>query len=241
MANGGKTTSQIAHTYNIPRSTVQSVLKQNKSQNTVERAKGSGRPMKTTNRNHQELKQLLETNRKTKLSNITDMMTTKISAQTALKKICDMGYGNHVAVKKPFVNKIQAKKQLAFACKHLNWTVAHWGKVIWSNKSSFEIGKLSEPDLVWQTRSQKYNPDCLQATFKSGRTSTMVWGAFFSTTKLLLVFLPPKEKKETDFIKNVYKPTLIPFLKQENPKRKKNLILMEDNAPIHTAKICSDF
>jgi transposase len=69
----------------------------------------------------------------------------------------------------------------------------------------------------------------------------MVWGAFFSTTKLPLVFLPPKEKKETDFIENVYKPMLIPFLKQDGPERKKNLVLMEDNAPIHTAKICSDF
>jgi DNA invertase Pin-like site-specific DNA recombinase len=31
MADGGKTTSQIAFNYNIPRSTVQSVLEQNKS------------------------------------------------------------------------------------------------------------------------------------------------------------------------------------------------------------------
>jgi hypothetical protein len=231
MANGGKTTSQISCTqisctYNIPRSTVQSVLEQNKSQNTFERAKGSGHPMKTTDRNHQELKQLLETNRKTKLSSITNMMTTKILAQTAQKRIRDTGYGNCVAVKKPFVNEIQAKKRLAFACEHLNWTVADWSKVIWSNKSSFEIGKLPKPNLFWKTRSQKYNTDCLQATFKSGRTSTMVWGAFFSTTKLPLVFFPPKEKKATDFIE---------------PKIKKNLILMEDNAPIHTAKICSDF
>jgi hypothetical protein len=157
--------------------------------------------MKTTNRNHQELKQLLETNRKTTLSNITNMMTTTILAQTAQKQICDMGYRNRVAVKKPFVKKIQAKKQLTFACKHLNWTVANWGKVIWSNKSSFKIGKSSKPDLFWQTRSQKYNPDCLQPTFKSGRTSTMVWGAFFSTTKLLLVFLSPKEKKQQTALK----------------------------------------
>jgi transposase len=114
MADGGTTTSQISHTYNIPRSTVQSVLEQNKARNTVERAKGSGCPMKTTDHNHQELKQLLETNRKTKLSNITDMMTTKILTQTAQKRIRNLGYSNRVAVKKPFVNKIQAKKTTCF-------------------------------------------------------------------------------------------------------------------------------
>jgi hypothetical protein len=105
--------------------------------------------MKTTDCNHQELKQLLETNRKTKLSDITNMMTTKISTRTAQKRICNLGYSNRVAVKKPFVNKIQAKKRLAFARKHLNWTVADWNQVIWSNKLLFEIGKLSQPDLVW--------------------------------------------------------------------------------------------
>jgi hypothetical protein len=73
-----------------------------------------------------------------------------------------------VAVKKPFVNKIQAQKRLAFACKHLNWTVADCNQVIWSDELSFEIGKSSQPDLVWQTRSEKFSADCLQATFKSG-------------------------------------------------------------------------
>ena len=192
MADGGTATSQISHTYNIPRSTAQSVLEQNKAQDTDKQAKGSDRPMKTTNRDHQELKQLLETNRKTKLSDITDMMTTKISTRTARKRIRDLGYSNRVAVKKPFVNEIQAKKRLAFAREHLNWTVADWNQVIWSDESSFKIGKSSQPDLVWQTRSEKFRADCLQGTFKSGRTSTMVWGVFFSTTKLPLVFLPPK-------------------------------------------------
>ena len=67
----------------------------------------------------------------------------------------------------------------------------------------------------------------------------MVWGAFFGTVKAPLIFLPPKQRKATDLIKNVYKDGLVPFLSKQDPNIE--LILMEDNAPVHTAIISQNF
>jgi hypothetical protein len=71
---------------------------------------------------------------------------------------------------------------------------------------------------VWRTcKEQKYNINCLEPTFKSGHTSTMVWGAFFGTTKAPLVFIPLNSQKAADFIEEVYKPGLAPFYKNITP------------------------
>jgi hypothetical protein len=118
---------------------------------------------------------------------------------------------------KPFFNTVQEQKCIKFAQDHLRWTIANWKKVIWSDKLSFEIGKNLQVFQVWQTNQEKYKPECLQPTFKSGQTSTMVWGALFGTTKAPLIFLSPESQKAADFIEEVYKPGLIPFLNKYNP------------------------
>jgi hypothetical protein len=125
------------------------------------------------------------------------------------------------------------EKQLNFSCSHLSWTVNDWKKVVWSDKSSFEIEKLSKKIKVWCHKKEKYDLEFLQPTFKSGCTSIMVWAAFFDKTKGLLVFLPPKQQTAKDFMENVYQPHLIPFLQKKNPNHQ--LTFMEDNAPVHTA------
>jgi hypothetical protein len=75
---------------------------------------------------------------------------------------------------------------------------------------SFEIGKGSKQIGVWQKPQEKTN---LVPTFKRGQTSTMAWGSFFSNTKgRPIAIVPPKQRKAINFINNIYKPTLIPFL-----------------------------
>ena len=67
----------------------------------------------------------------------------------------------------------------------------------------------------------------------------MVWGSFFGNTKGPITVVPPGQRKASDFIKNIYKPTLIPFINQVDPNQR--LTIMEDNAPVHTARVSRDF
>jgi hypothetical protein len=103
----------------------------------------------------------------------------------------------------------------------------------------FEIGKSLKQVVVWRKRDSKYDPKNLVPTFKSGRKSTMVWGAFFSKTWVPLSIVPPGQQKSKDFIKNIYKGHLIWFLKDFDPNH--YLSLMEDNAPVHTACSSHEF
>ncbi|KAH9442507.1 hypothetical protein Pst134EB_033186 [Puccinia striiformis f. sp. tritici] len=82
-------------------------------------------------------------------------------------------------------------------------------------------------------------PECLEPTFKSGRSSTSIWGAFYGTSKIPIVFLQKGGTKAVDYIDQVYKGRLVETLALIDPHHQ--LILMEDNARSHTAKLTKAF
>jgi hypothetical protein len=132
---------------------------------------------------------VLQDNQKSTLAKVTDSLSVAVSTSTVRRRAHEMGFNNRVAVKKPFANDINQRKRLAFARKHVNWKVADWSKVIWSDESSFEIGKKSKQVKVWREKKDQMNPECLEPTFKSGRSSTSIWGAFYGTSKIPIVLL----------------------------------------------------
>jgi hypothetical protein len=104
--------------------------------------------------------------------------------------------------------------------------------VIWTDESSFEIGKQSRQIRVWRRSHEKFHRTCLASTFKSGRTSVMVWGAFCGRLdKCKLILIPVGKRTALDYIEYVYENALSGYYHHaDNPAE---LILMEDGAPTH--------
>jgi hypothetical protein len=239
MMQAGSTATSVSKKLNLPRQTVSGVFSRYKERGTVETTHQCGRPRKLDNHSLQQLNCELASNQKSKLGEIANLILDNVSSRTIQQQAHELGFHNQVAVEIPFVNSKQIEKRLKFASEHLSWTIDNWKKVVWSDESLFDVGKLSKQTKVWQKKGKKYNPECLQPTFKSGRTSTMVWGAFFNITKGPLVFLPPKQQTAKDFIENVYRPHLVPFLQNKDPEHQ--LIFMEDNTLVHTALASHNF
>lgn len=71
----------------------------------------------------------------------------------------------------------------------------------------------------------------LGPTFKSGRTSVMIWGAFTGYEKCPIVIMPPDRRTIGDFVDIVYEGCLSGFyFMHDDPQ---SLMLMEDGAPVH--------
>ncbi|MBW0589421.1 hypothetical protein O181_129136 [Austropuccinia psidii MF-1] len=72
----------------------------------------------------------------------------------------------------------------------------------------------------------------------------MIWACFVGSTKGLLVFLNRPLNSEA-FIEKVYDPALPPFFNQmaNAPyiQGHQNIALMEDRAPIHTARLSNEW
>ena len=92
---------------------------------------------------------------------------------------------------------------------------------------------------MWRKSDERFKLDCLTPTFKLGRTSVMISGAFTATHKLLFIVMPPSRRTTVDFVQIVYNRVLGLFLDpQENNCR---LVLMEDGAPIHRSKVLASW
>ena len=72
-------------------------------------------------------------------------------------------------------------------------------------------------------------------TFKSKRTSVMVFSTFSSFNKCHLVIIPQGERNAIHFVNIVYEGTLIGFYFMHDHPHK--LVLREDGALVHHAKL----
>jgi hypothetical protein len=103
-----------------------------------------------------------------------------------------------------------------------------WKNVIWTDESTFELGRNSRQLKVWRRTEEEYNNDCTGSTFKSGRVSVMVWGAIALGKKSKLVVMDRSRRTATDFVDQVYDGSLLEFMEEfVDP------VLMEDGAPVH--------
>ncbi|MBW0580961.1 hypothetical protein O181_120676 [Austropuccinia psidii MF-1] len=128
---------------------------------------------------------------------------------------------------RPFMNLVNnhslQSKNLTSAHDTCNvaWTLHELtctGPLLIGLKSLFELGKPVTQRRIWGSIDQKYDLELMASE---------------------LVLMPPGQRQVVDFIENVYAPGLLPFMdelvKVGVSEYCKELTLMEDGAPIHTA------
>lgn len=234
MHRGGSSLSQIAVEFGRGKDVISKVLKRYRERGLVEVAKRSGRPRKLTDHDIRILKREIRKNRRAPLAELAQNLTTPVSSRTVRKKLHELGIMSCIAVKKPFLSPKHKADRLAFAKRHLHWTIEDWSLVMWTDEASFEVGKMSRCIRVWRSIYDRYAWDCLAPSFKSGRTSIMIWGAFTSSSKSCLVLVPPEKRTAVDFVEVVYESGLKPYYYHHNNYER--LILMEDGAPVHRSR-----
>ncbi len=180
--------------------------------------------------------QILNKNRKTNLNelyeNFVSSTSVNVSKFTLRRYLHKLKVYGRIGAKKPFVNAANRMKRLSWAKKRKNW-IDKWEKIIWSDESRFVVFGRDGKRYVWRTIYEKYNPNCLIPTFKSGQESVMIWGCFTKNE------LGPLVRLEGRVTANIYiemlENYLIPFI--NDLENKDDYTFQEDNAPIHTAKI----
>lgn len=221
---GNQIAAQTGHSAN----SVYRVLRNFRNRGSVERPSGSGRPKKLGERDVRSLVHHAKKNRRATLGEITNYLPDKVSESTVRRALHANGMNSRIAKKKPYLSAVHLEKRLAFAKKYKNWQLEQWRKVVWTDEASVELGKNSRTVRVWRRADEANELDCLAPTFKSGRTSVMVWAAITHDKKSALVILDSGRRTAQDFVDQVYKGPLHEFLQQcDQP------ILMEDGAPIH--------
>ena len=227
---------KISEILGYPKSTVHEVIAAYRDHGIEKPSPQSGRPPILTERDGRHLMQILNKNRKTNLNelyeNFVSSTSVNVSKFTLRRYLHKLKVYGRIGAKKPFVNAANRMKRLSWAKKRKNW-IDEWEKIIWSDESRFVVFGGDGKRYVWRTIYEKYNPNCLIPTFKSGQESVMIWGCFTKNE------LGPLVRLEGRVTANIYiemlENYLIPFI--NDLENKDDYTFQEDNAPIHTAKI----
>jgi len=106
-----------------------------------------------------------------------DATGISVCARTIRSRMQEGGYYRRVATRKPFTSAINRAKRLAWAREHVGWSIDQWGKVIWSDESSFRYIFVRRR-MIWRRNGERMKPENLQGTVKESKKKEMVWGCF---------------------------------------------------------------
>ena len=141
-----------------------------------------------------------------------------------------------VAARKPLLSLRNVIKRLAFAKKHVKWTKKMWKKVLFTDKSKFELFGTKRRRFVRRFPGERFKKECLVPTVKHGGGSVMVWGG------ICVNGVTPLKRIVGIMDKKMYHSILV---RQALPAGKKligkGFVFQEDNDPKHASKLCRNY
>ncbi|MBW0473417.1 hypothetical protein O181_013132 [Austropuccinia psidii MF-1] len=207
MSQASLSIRKIALRMGVPKSAVHDTIRRFQEHGACADRPKPGRPPLLNEADRQNLDNYITHNRRANLNKILQAIPNNVSNRTISKAIHDLGKRSCIAPKKPYLREVDFHRRLTFAQQFGHWNIQAWARIIWTDESSFELGKKADQVRVWRTPQEKYSLQNVQVNHRSGRRSLMVWGAFIGSTKGPLVFLDGTQTAAT-FIEQVYEPHL---------------------------------
>ena len=130
--------------------TAQTVSNQNR--------KRSGRPRCTNEQEDKHIRVSSLRNRRLtspQLAASFNITRKTVSMSTMQRRLRDAGLLGRVAKKKPYLRLTNKNKTLRWAKEHRHWTEEDWKKVLWTDKSKFEVFRSQRRTLVRCRKNEK--------------------------------------------------------------------------------------
>jgi hypothetical protein len=145
-----------------------------------------------------------------------------------------------ISQKKPYLKPIHRKRRREWAEEAKAWERYEWTLIIWTDESSVELGKNTHVCRVWRSPGEVFDERCLAPTFKSGRSSVMIWSCIAYDWKGPLVFIPKDRRTGADYVDLILSGPLWDAYVRLYGERGVAKI-MEDGAPIHRSAAAKRF
>jgi hypothetical protein len=115
------------------------------------------------------------------------------------------GITNWLAKRRPQLSEEAARKRLAWALKHKDWTWDEWSKVIFSDECSLERGVGARRLWVFRTADEKWNKEMICPYPKGKDISVMIWGSIHNKGRSDVVIMNrDPDAKKSGYTANSY-------------------------------------
>lgn len=167
-------------------------------------------------------------------SEVNTSWSTNLSARTIRGRLLEKGLKSYTQKRRPYRNKKQAKKRLAWCNSHVLWTQNEWKYIIFSDESHFQVINRKNRWFVHRTSEEKEAQFNFSTKAQGGGGTVSVWGCFTAAgTGPLIVYEGRLNANAYIEVISEALPTLIddiPLVHRTKYKFK------QDNAACHTAK-----
>jgi transposase len=236
MADAGYSMRQIGDKLNIPFTTVGRVIKRFKETGSTKNLTRPGRPSLLTERDTNHLARISKLHRFMPLREITDNVPVNVSTETVRLALKKRGRKLYMAAKKPKITPKNVQQRKNWCQDVSKWSEEEWGKVIWSDESSVELGLSSRKVKVWRTIGERYKIDCLAPNMRSGRISVMFWACFWQNELGPLVALPDGRIDSSKYCE-ILEEHLFPFYTAVKETLGEEPWFMDDNCRVHNSNM----
>lgn len=203
----------------------------------------AGRPRVSTERDDRELVRLSLENRRKSLQLLRHEWSAPASKATVRRRLISAGLRARAPRRKPLLNVDQRRRRLQWAMDHKEWTLEQWNKVLWSDETKINLFRSDGLQYVWRRKGEACAPQCMIPTVKHAQ-SVMIWGCMAGkgVGRIAVIQGTVTARK---YIDDILGPKMIPSARdlfiQGNPPvaAKPDFIFQQDNAPCHTAHICT--
>ena len=223
----------IAHTLKCSENTVSLWVQRWAATHSVADAERSGRPRCTTDDTDAAIEACAEEKKFTVPKLIKQELQLDCSARTIRRRLDEAGLLGRVGATEYAYDERDLQRRLSFAEGYGSWTVADWGRVIFSDETHIEVYGRSR---VWvqRPRGERFNPDYLvERVPHSERVS--LWGCFCARgVGQAEVFVGEFDAaRYVDILQHNLIQTALHFYPREH------WWFQQDNAPQHTSRLAN--
>ena len=226
----------VAKMEKVSRYCVQQLVKKHQETGSVEDRARTGRPRATTVRQDRILVRTSLRNRRLTAPELKcswkQEANANMSVQTVRRRLHEKGLRGCVAAKKPKLTDKHKKQRLAWAKEHKTWSTEDWGRILWSDESSFELWRTRGRVWVRRRPKERFLDECVVPTVKHGGGKVMVWATMAQSGVGSLTVVEGRLNAAA------YIAIVQNFVKKDGRKLiGRRFTFQQDGAPCHTAKV----
>ena len=201
-------------------------------------SKRTGRPRVTTAQEDNVMRKIVVSSFTSSMKNIRAELLRRgrrISHMTVSRRLSkEFNIKSYKPAKKPKLTAAMKAKRLQFANNHQHWTAEQWGKVLFSDESTFQQFVIRKRH-VHRPTGKRFNERYTIPTVKHP-PSQMVWGAMSRNGVAALSFLPPGTTMNRPKYVQMLSEKLKLYLQVHNCQ-----IFIQDGIPCQRSKVTKNF
>lgn len=202
----------------------------------VQRRFGPGRPRITNNQQNVELVEYIKANPFSTATRAAAL--NNVSYQTALRRIHEGGLGNYSAAREIQLTDAHKRARIEYCRSMLDvFREENFQKIIFSDEKPFKSDE-NHHVLVFRPKGQRYNPDYVCKDNQSGHISASYWGwiSCAGPGEIVPTGTGFNSLKYLEILDQIAFPSI-----EAQFGSVENIVFMQDNARIHTARIIRDY